>query len=133
MTLRVAQYIHRGFTMSRRAYISKKNNEHPVTHWIKVLGLDKKTIQKMLVNIGIHHTGMYARRTLFYRLPKFHRENEVERFNKVFHSIPPTKKKFIKYMAAYLQDKVAAPVNAESSKVGKTPTYIKLKDFLLLK
>ena len=68
-----------------------------------------------------------------YRLPKFHRENEVERFNKVFHSIPPTKKKFIKYMAAYLQDKVAAPVNAESSKVGKTPTYIKLKDFLLLK
>ena len=130
MEPKVAKYIYRGFTMSRRAYISKKNNEHPITHWIKTLGLDKKTLQKMLINIGIHHTGKYAQRTLFYRLPKLHRENERERFYNVFHSIPASKKKFINYMAAHLQEQVEALANVDISKVEKAPTYIKLADFL---
>ena len=98
MKPRVANYFRRGFTMSRRARISHKNNEHPITYWIKILAIDKETILKMLVCIGVHHTGLYAQRTLFYRLPRLQNEKELMRFYKEYHSIPASKKKFIKFI-----------------------------------
>jgi hypothetical protein len=106
MKPRVASYFRKGFTMSRRARISHKNNEHPISHWVKILAIDKETITKMLVYAGIHHTGLYAKRTKFYRLPRLNNDKELRRFSKVFHSITATKRKFNKYMAAYLQQRV---------------------------
>jgi hypothetical protein len=104
MEKRVCSYFRRGFTMSRRAYISHKKNEHPITHWVKILALDKELIKKMLIYVGIHHTGMYARRTRFYRLPNLKDEKEFRRFYRTFHTIPKTKKKFIDYMSNHLQE-----------------------------
>jgi hypothetical protein len=132
MKPRVAKYFRRGFTMSRRARISHRNNEHPITHWMKMLALDKKTILKMLVCIGVHHTGMYAQRTVFYRLPKFNKEEEMKRFFKVYNSIPATKRKFIEYMAAHLQQEVRNySLKSTEQKVDKPVRYIKLKDIFL--
>jgi hypothetical protein len=102
----VASYVYRGFTMSRRAYISHKNNEHPITHWMSLLGLDKITAKKIIIYASYHHTGLYARHTRFYRLPNLDDEREFRRFYKAFHSIAATKKKFINYMAGYLQSEV---------------------------
>ena len=106
MNLRIANYTRRGFTMSRRAYISHKKNEHPITYWIKELAIDKKKIKEMLTCIGVHHTGLYAQRTKFYRLPKLHKEWEFEKFYKAFHSLPATKKKCINFLANHLQENV---------------------------
>jgi hypothetical protein len=117
MKPKVASYFRRGFTMSRNARISHKNNEHPITHWIKKLAIDKETIKKMLVYVGIHQTGLYAQRTEFYRLPKLNNEKEFARFYETFHSMPVTKRKFINYMASYLQQKVSeSSFIAEKSK-----------------
>ena len=105
---KVASYCKRGYTMSKRARISHKNNEHPITHWIKILALDNEVIKKMLIHIGVHHTGLYAKRTEFYRLPRLDNFGELNRFYKEFHSIPATKKKCIKYFADYFQKEVQA-------------------------
>jgi hypothetical protein len=120
---RVASYFRHGFTMSRRAYISHKKNEHPITHWIKILALDRKILKRMLVNIGVHHTGLYAKRTLFYRLPKLNKEHEMSRFYESFRTIPASKKKCIKYLAEYLQQPLEVSKSAD-----KNIKYIKLKD-----
>lgn len=104
MKPRVAKYIRRGYTMSRNARISHRNNEHPITYWIKELAIDKEMIKNMLIYAGIHHTGLYAQRTEFYRLPRMNNDRELSRFYKVFHAIPATKRKFIKYMATHLQE-----------------------------
>lgn len=48
MKPKVASYFRRGFTMSRNARVSHKNNEHPITPWIKILTIDKETIKKYL-------------------------------------------------------------------------------------
>lgn len=124
-----AKYFRRGFSMSRRAYISHKNHEHPVSHWIKILSLDKETIEKMLICIGIHHTGMYAMRTKFYRFPKLNNEKEMNRFSKTFRTIPTTKKKFFRYVEDYFG--TASTVTKTESMVknnsGK-PRYISLRD-----
>ncbi len=129
MKPKVANYFRRGFTMSRRARISHKNKEHPITHWIKILAIDKETIKKMLICIGVHHTGMYAQRTQFYRLPRLNNEKELQRFYKEFHSIPATKRKFINYMSAYLQQKVGDSfVKPMREKSELPPKYIKLNE-----
>lgn len=106
MRFRAASYIRRGFTMSRRARISHRSNEHPISHWISEFAIDKETIKKMLIYVGIHHTGLYAKRTKFYRLPKLNNGKELRRFSKEFQSIPATKRKFLKYMSAYLQQRM---------------------------
>jgi hypothetical protein len=112
MGYRVASYFRHGRTMSRRAIKSHNNNEHPLTHWIKILALEKEFIRKLLIYCGIHHTGLYAKRTGFYRLPNLKNENEFMRFYKIFHSIPAGRKKCVEYFADKLQDKIIS----ESSK-----------------
>jgi hypothetical protein len=132
MKPKVASYFRRGFTMSRRARISHKNNEHPITHWIKVLAIDKETIKKMLIYAGVHHTGLYAQRTQFYRLPKLNNEMELARFYKVFHSMPATKRKFINYMAGYLQLKTGKPfIDSKKPKREVPAKYIRLDQVLI--
>jgi len=127
MKPKVASYFRRGFTMSYRARKSHKNNEHPITHWIKILAIDKETIIKMLVYVGVHHTGLYAQRTDFYRLPKLNSDKELARFYKVFYSIPATKRKFINYMAGYLQQEVKEMnFNFKKSKNELPSKYIRL-------
>jgi hypothetical protein len=129
MQPKVASYFRRGFTMSRNARISHKKNEHPITQWIKILGIDKETIKKMLVYVGIHHTGLYAKRTQFYRLPNFDNEKELSRFYEVFHSMPVTKRKFIKYIAAHFQEKVRRPCfNSIKHKGEVHSSYIRLDE-----
>src|SRR4051812_22527074 len=108
MKPKVASYFRRGFTMSRNARNSHKNNEHPISHWIKILAIDKDIIKEMLVYVGIHQTGLYAQRTQFYRLPHFNKK-EMNEFYDAFHSVPAGKKKFINYMAQQLQQKVRFP------------------------
>ena len=103
MQYKVASYFRHGRTMSRSARTSHKNNEHPITHWIKTLAIDKELIKDMLVFAGIRRTGMYAQRTEFYRLPRWHSENELARFYKTFNKIPVTKRKCIDYMTDYLK------------------------------
>jgi hypothetical protein len=102
MKPRVAGYFKRGYTMSRQARLSHKRNEHPITYWMKELALDKETLQKFLVYAGMHHTGLYAKRTSFYRLPDSANEKEMEKFNNAFREIPATKAKFIKYISEYI-------------------------------
>jgi hypothetical protein len=92
--------------MSRNARKAHRNNEHPLTYWKEQLGLDKETLIKMLIFAGIHHTGLRAMRTRFYRLPDLKNEKEYRRLFDTFHSIPARKKKFIDYMARKLQDKI---------------------------
>lgn len=104
---RVASYFRHGFTMSRNARISHKNMEYPISHWMKILAADKETVKKMLIYAGMHHTGLYAKRTQFYRLPRLNNWKELARLYNVFHTIPATRRKFINYMADYLQQKVS--------------------------
>lgn len=106
MRKHVASYIRHGRTMSRRARIAHKNSEHPITYWAKLLALENETLLKMLVYVGIHHTGLRAMRTRFYRLPDLKNDSEYRNFFSVFHSIPARKKKFINYMADKLQENV---------------------------
>lgn len=103
MYLKVASYARHGFTMSRRARISHRNHEHPITFWIKEFNLDKEMIKRMLIYVGIHHTGLYAKRTKFFRLPKLNDEKELRRFNIEFQKVSPGKKKFINFISNYLQ------------------------------
>ncbi len=114
MSNHVASYFRHGHTMSFRARKAHKNNEHPITYWVKELALDKDTIQKMLTYAGIHHTGVRAMRTRFYRLANLKNEGEYRRFFKMFHSIPASKKKFIHYMADILQEKIDPGKNRNS-------------------
>jgi hypothetical protein len=100
----VASYFRRGYTMSRRARMAHKNNEHPISYWAKEFALDNETIKKLLVYVGMHQTGLRAMRTRFYRMPDLRNETEYNRFFRVFHSIPVSRKKFINYMADELQE-----------------------------
>lgn len=124
MSKHVASYFRHGRTMSRRASIAHKNNEHPITYWAKVLALDSETLRKMLIYIGIHHTGLRAMRTRFYRMANLKNDAEYKRFFAAFHSIPSSKKKFIEYMADVLQEKVRPVVSA---KVMSSNDRVKLK------
>lgn len=108
MEYKVASYFRRGFTMSRRARISHKNNERPITYWMKELAVDKETIMKMLIYVGIHHTGLYAKRTRFYRLPRLNNDKELRRLFKVYNEMPASKKKLVNYLSGYLQERVGA-------------------------
>lgn len=111
MSKHVASYFRHGRTMSRRASIAHNNNEHPITHWAKELALDRETLRKILVYNGIHHTGLRAMRTRFYRMANLKNEGEYKKFFAAFHSIPASKKKFIGYMADKLQEKVKSSGN----------------------
>jgi hypothetical protein len=104
----VATYFRHGRTSSRRAGIAHTNNEHPITHWMKELALDRQTVEKMLVYVGIHHTGLRAQRTPFYRLANLENDYEYRKFFNAFHSIPAGKKKFINYMANQLQMEISS-------------------------
>jgi len=117
MSLKVASYYRRGFTISRRARIAHKNNQHPMSHWMEKLRLDKTTIMKMLNFAGHHHTGLYAKRTRFYRLPDWENEYEVKTFYRIFHSIPASKKKFIAHMEALLQEEVEYDLPEQNQRV----------------
>jgi hypothetical protein len=100
--MRVASYIRRGHTVSRRAGIAKKNNIHPMTYWMKELSIDKETLKKLLMYEGIHHTGLYAKRTKFYRLPNLKNEIEREAFFYVLNNANPGRKTFVQYLRNYL-------------------------------
>ena len=105
-----------------------------MTWWVKELGLDKETLKSMLVCIGIHHTGMYAKRTLFYRLPKWNSVHEAERFFDVFFSIPPTKKRFFQFMDEHGKlpiFKLPENIQEPESSTLKSARYIKLSDLIL--
>src|SRR6476660_8748798 len=99
----VASYIRHGRTMSRRARIAHQNNEHPLTYWEKLFALDKETLKKFMVYAGIHHTGLRAMRTRFYRLPHLNNEKELRRIYRILNSVSPGKKKFISYITDYLK------------------------------
>jgi hypothetical protein len=133
----IAAYFYRGFTMSRRAMLAHKNNEHPVTHWMKELGLEKELIRKMLIYAGYHHTGKYVRRTTFYRLPKWENEFEMRRFIKAFHTIPATKKKCIRYLSELLQEPLEDFATAGSKHLvthfrsyKENPKYVRLSQLI---
>lgn len=118
--------------MSRRAYISHKKNEHPITHWMKEFNLDKETVMKLLVFAGHHHTGKYAQRTKFYRLPDLKNERERKNFFRVCNSIPATKRKFFRYMSGYLNGQADHSSPAISANVTKPQqgTYLSLKEVI---
>ena len=129
---RVAKYFRRGFTMSRRAYISHKKNEHPLTHWMKEFNLDKETTSKLLVFAGHHHTGKYAQRTKFYRLPDLTNEKERIRFFRTYHSIPSSRKKFFKYMSGYLKEQLGESSHAIANRFTKPEQarYVSLREVI---
>jgi hypothetical protein len=102
----VASYFRSGHTVSFRARKAKKNNEHPLTFWMDKFALDKETASQMLTYVGIHHTGLRAMRTRFFRVANPKIESEYRRFFSAFHSIPATKKKFINCMADILQEEI---------------------------
>lgn len=106
MSNHIASYFRRGETMSRRARIAHKEDQHPITYWEKTLALDKETLMKMLVYVGIHHTGLRAMRTRFFRLANLKNEKEYRKFFDAFHSVSPGKKKFINYMSSRLQEQI---------------------------
>jgi hypothetical protein len=100
--MRVASYIRHGHGISRRAIIAKKNNEHPMSYWAKELNIDNEVLKNLLIYVGIHHTGLYAKRTKFYRMPDLSNEAEAKVFFKVLHNANPSRKKFVDYLLNYL-------------------------------
>jgi hypothetical protein len=99
--MRVARYIRRGHGISHRARIAKDNHAFPITHWMKDFAIDKETLKKLLIPVGKHQTGLYGKRTDFYRMPDLKNEEEARRFKNVFNNTDPAKKKFFEKMNLY--------------------------------
>lgn len=130
MKKNVAPYIKKGFTVSRRASISYQKNELPLSHWMELLRVNKAVLKNLLVYCGDHQTGLYARRTKFYRLPRLDDEKEFNDFFRLFHSIPPDRKKCIDYMANHLQEEIKPALLKPKTELQfqQKNNYVKLAD-----
>lgn len=100
-------YKNHGFMMSRRGREAMANNEFPIHHWIERFLMPEDQIEKLLIYMGMHHTGKYGDETKFYRLPDPYDTQELMLIYHAFHSTPATKLNFINIMSNHLQVRIA--------------------------
>lgn len=101
---RIANYYkHHGFMMSRRGREAMANNEFPISHWTERFLMPACQVEKLLIYMGIHHTGMHGDETKFYRLPDAYDTAELMSIYHAFHSVSATKLNFIHTMSKHLQ------------------------------
>jgi hypothetical protein len=100
-------YRNQGYMMSRRGREAVANNEFPVSHWTERFLMPESQVEKLLIYMGIHHTGMYGDETKFYRLPDRYDTAELMSVYHAFHSIPAGKLNFINIMSKHLQVGIA--------------------------
>lgn len=67
---RTASYYGKGRGMSINALEAYDNGIMPVSKWNKKLGLKSDELKSILDYDSWHHTGKYAMKTDFYRLPE---------------------------------------------------------------
>jgi hypothetical protein len=104
MGKRIANYYkNKGYMMSRRGREAMANNEFPITYWTERFIMPASQIEKLLIYMGIHHTGIYGEETKFYRLPDLYDTAELMRVYHAFHSVPSTKMNFIQALSKHLQ------------------------------
>lgn len=100
-------YKNKGFMMSRRGREAVSNNEYPITHWTERFLMPASQVEKLLIYMGIHHTGMYGDETKFYRLPDPYDTAELMSVYHAFHSVPANKLNFVFVMSKHLQVRIA--------------------------
>jgi hypothetical protein len=105
---RIASYYKRhGFMMSQRGREAVANNEFPISHWTERFLMPACQVEKLLIYMGIHHTGIHGDETKFYRLPDPYDTLELMSVYHAFHMIPATKLNFINIMSKHLQVRIA--------------------------
>jgi hypothetical protein len=104
---RIASYYkNKGFMMSRRGRLAITKNEHPLQYWMERFVMDKLQIEKLLIYMGNHHTGIRGNLTPFYRLPNKNDPEELMKIFKEFHQVKAKKLNFIRIMSEHLQKKI---------------------------
>ena len=105
---RIAGYYKKhGFMMSQRGREAVANNEFPITHWTDRFVMPESQAEKLLIYMGIHHTGIHGNETKFYRLPDAYDTAELMLVYHTFHTIPANKLNFINIMSKHLQVRIA--------------------------
>jgi hypothetical protein len=89
--------------MSRRGREAVANNEFPVTYWMERFAMNENQIAKLLIYMGVHHTGIHGDETKFYRLPDTYDTAELMSVYHAFHALPAAKLNYINAMAKHLQ------------------------------
>jgi hypothetical protein len=79
------------------------NNEFPISHWTERFSMPASQVEKLLIYMGIHHTGMHGDETKFYRLPDAYDTAELMSVYYAFHSVAASKLNFINIMSKHLQ------------------------------
>ena len=92
-----------GFTMSRRARLAIRHNEHPITYWKDRLVMEEDQISKLLIFMGNHHVGAHGVLMPFYRLPDKHDTAELMKIYHAFHEVAARKLNFIRVLSTHLQ------------------------------
>jgi hypothetical protein len=101
---RIANYYkNKGYMMSRRGRDAIANNEFPISHWTERFVMPESQVEKLLIYMGIHHTGMRGDETKFFRLPDRYDTAELMSVYHAFHLIPANKLNFIHIMSKHLQ------------------------------
>jgi hypothetical protein len=96
-------YKYHGHMMSRRGREAVQNNEFPISHWTEKFFMSESEVAKLLIYMGIHHTGQRGDETKFYRLPDVYDTSELLSIYHAFHSVPAKKINFINVMSDHLQ------------------------------
>jgi hypothetical protein len=96
-------YRKHGFMMSRRGREAVANNEFPISHWTERFVMPACQAERLLIYMGIHHTGIHGDETKFYRLPDAYDTAELMSVYHAFHAVPATKLNFINIMSKHLQ------------------------------
>ena len=105
---RIANYYkNHGFMISRRGRKAMENNEFPISHWTEKFSMPASQVEKLLIYMGIHHTGAYGDETKFFRLPDPYDTAELMSVYHAFHLVPAAKLNFINIMSKHLQVRIA--------------------------
>jgi hypothetical protein len=104
---RIANYYkYHGHMMSKRAREAVANNEFPISYWTEKFFMPESDVEKLLIYMGIHHTGQRGYETKFYRLPDVYDTAELMSVYHAFHSVPAKKINFINAMSMHLQIRI---------------------------
>jgi hypothetical protein len=105
---RIAPYYkNHGEMVSRRGREAMEHNEFPIHYWTEKLLMHESLIERLLIYMGVHHTGTHGDMTKFYRLPDAYDTQELMSVYHAFHSLTATNETFIDIMSNHLQLRIA--------------------------
>ena len=105
---RIANYYkNHGYMMSRRGREAMSHNEFPISYWIERFSMPASQAEKLLIYMGIHHTGMHGDETKFYRLPDKYDTAELMGIYHAFHTIAATNLNCINIMSNHFQLRIS--------------------------